>query len=194
VPVVASLVIYIILKLVLECLLTATSTIAQFYFQWNSTDSGFYLAALGLLMFPTNVIVSWLCVRYDDRELIVRSEILMLVGVAAIVKYTASYTSFQFVVGGVLIFISTNVLEGVNMSLLSKTIPKSFARGTFNSGLLATEAGTFGRALGDVMITVVGLPGIQYVLNSTFVPLVLACALTILYTLRVYPKLATHDD
>lgn len=194
VPVVATLIIYIVLKLVLECLLTASSTIAQHYFQWNSIDSGLYLAALGLLMFPTNVIVSWLCVRYDDRELIVRSEILMLVGVAAIVKYTHTYTSLQFIIGGVLIFISANVLEGVNMSLLSKTIPRAFARGTFNSGLLATEAGTLGRAIGDVTITLVGLPGIQYVLNSTFVPLVLICGLTILYTLRVYRQLATHDD
>ncbi len=76
------------------------------------------------------------------------------------------------------------------MSLLSKTIPKTFAKGTFNSGLLATEAGTFGRALGDIAITVVGLPGIQYVLNYTFVPLLVISLWTILYTLRVYSKLS----
>ncbi|RLN92522.1 hypothetical protein BBJ28_00011326, partial [Nothophytophthora sp. Chile5] len=78
-------------------------------------------------------------------------------------------------------------------SLLSKTIPKSFAKGTFNSGLLATEAGTFGRAIGDVAITVVGLPGIQYVLNWTFAPLIAISLATILYTSRVYAKLATDD-
>ncbi|KAJ0411381.1 hypothetical protein ATCC90586_004367 [Pythium insidiosum] len=194
VPVVATLLIYIVLKLVLECLLTASSTIGQYYFKWNSTDAGLYLAMLGLLMFPTNVVVSWLCVRYEDRELILMSEGLMLVGVAVIVRYTASYSVVQFVLGGVIIFISTNVLEGVNMSLLSKTIPRAFARGTFNSGLLATEAGTLGRAIGDVAITVVGLPGIQYVLNWTFVPLLLTCMLTIAYTWRVFPKLATRDD
>ncbi|GLE01159.1 hypothetical protein PINS_up009989 [Pythium insidiosum] len=194
VPVVATLLIYIVLKLVLECLLTASSTIGQYYFKWNSTDAGLYLAMLGLLMFPTNVVVSWLCVRYEDRELILMSEGLMLVGVAVIVRYTQSYSVVQFVLGGVIIFISTNVLEGVNMSLLSKTIPRAFARGTFNSGLLATEAGTLGRAIGDVAITVVGLPGIQYVLNWTFAPLVVTCILTIAYTWRVFPKLATRDD
>lgn len=192
VPVVATLVIYIVLKLVLECLITASSTIAQFYFQWDSTQSGFYLAALGLLMFPTNVVVSWLADRYEDREMIVMSLLMMIVGVGVIVSY-GHYTVVQFVTGGVIIFISTNVLEGVNMALLSKTIPKAFAKGTFNSGLLATEAGTFGRALGDVAITVVGLPGIQYVLNWTFLPLLATSVVTTIYTIHVYPKLATHD-
>ncbi|TYZ59409.1 hypothetical protein PybrP1_001030 [[Pythium] brassicae (nom. inval.)] len=192
VPVVATLVIYIVLKLVLECLLVATSTVAQFYFQWNSTDSGLYLAALGLLMFPTNVGVSWLADRYEDREMVVMAQLAMIVGIGAIVSY-GHYSVVQFVAGGVLIFVSTNVLEGVNMALLSKTIPKAFAKGTFNSGLLATEAGTFGRALGDVAITVVGLPGIQYVLNWTFLPLLATSVVTLLYTVRVYPQLATHD-
>lgn len=192
VPVVATLVIYIVLKLVLECLITASSTIAQYYFQWDSTQAGFYLAALGLLMFPTNMVVSWLSFRYEDREMMVMSEIMMVVGVGVIVSY-GHYTVVQFVAGGVIIFISTNVLEGVNMSLLSKTIPKAFAKGTFNSGLLATEAGTLGRAIGDVAITLVGLPGIQYVLNWTFVPLLATSVLATIYTVHVYPKLATDD-
>ncbi|KAF1785213.1 Major facilitator superfamily domain [Phytophthora cactorum] len=192
VPVVASLFIYIVLKLVLECLITASSTIAMYHFNWGSTNNGMYLAALGLLMFPTNMVVGWMSFRYEDREMIMFSEIAMFVGVGIIVNY-GHYSVAQFVVGGVIIFISTNVLEGVNMSLLSKTIPKSFAKGTFNSGLLATEAGTFGRAIGDIAITVVGLPGIQYVLNWTFVPLIAVSLLTILYTGRVYHKLATDD-
>lgn len=193
VPVVATLVIYIVLKLSQECLITASSTIAQYYFGWDSTKSGFYLAALGLLMFPINVVVSWLCLRYEDRELMVMSEVMLVVGVAVIVSY-GHYSAIQFVSGGVIIFISTNVLEGVNMSLLSKTIPKSFARGTFNSGLLATEAGTLGRAIGDVAITLVGLPGIQYVLNYTFAPVLATAIITLLYTTRVYGHLATPSD
>ncbi|KAG7379205.1 hypothetical protein PHYBOEH_012027 [Phytophthora boehmeriae] len=192
VPVVASLIIYIVLKLVLECLITASSTIAMYHFQWGSENNGLYLAMLGLLMFPTNMIVGWMSFRYEDREMIMLSEGAMLVGVAIIVNY-GHYSIAQFVAGGVIIFISTNVLEGVNMSLLSKTIPKAFAKGTFNSGLLATEAGTLGRAIGDVAITVVGLPGIQYVLNYTFAPLIALSLLTILYTWRVYHKLATDD-
>lgn len=192
VPVVVSLFIYIVLKLVLECLITASSTVAMYHFNWGSTNNGVYLAALGLLMFPINMIVGWMSFRYEDREMIMLSEIAMFLGVGVIVNY-GHYSVPQFVAGGVIIFISTNVLEGVNMSMLSKTIPKSFAKGTFNSGLLATEAGTLGRAIGDITITLVGLPGVQYVLNWTFAPLIAISLATILYTRRVYDKLATDD-
>ena len=75
------------------------------------------------------------------------------------------------------------------MSLLSKTIPKSFARGTFNSGLLATEAGTLGRTLGDGLVSLAGMHGVGHVLNDTYVPMAFVSLLVIFYTIRVYPKL-----
>lgn len=192
IPVIVSLVVYIILKLVLECLITSSSSLAQYYFAWNSTTSGLYLAALGLLMFPTNVLVSRLTDRYEDRYMMVLSECLMTIGIIIFIHYGA-YTISQFIAGGIVIFISTNVLEGVNMSLLSKTIPKSFAKGTFNSGLLATEAGTLGRALGDIAIALVGIPGMQYVLNYTFFPLFVISVGTTLYTVYHYKSLVTRE-
>jgi len=39
------------------------------------------------------------------------------------------------------------------MAYFSKVIDARLAAGTFNSGLLATEAGTFGRAAGNALIT-----------------------------------------
>lgn len=192
IPVIVSLVVYIILKLVLECLITSSSSLAQYYFAWNSTTSGLYLAALGLLMFPTNVLVSRLTDRYEDRYMMVLSECLMTIGIIIFIHYGA-YTISQFIAGGIVIFISTNVLEGVNMSLLSKTIPKSFAKGTFNSGLLATEAGTLGRALGDIAIALIGIPGMQYVLNYTFFPLFVISVGTTLYTVYHYKSLVTRE-
>nr|CCA16837.1 Major Facilitator Superfamily (MFS) putative [Albugo laibachii Nc14] len=192
VPVVVSLVIYIILKLVLECLITSSSSLAQYYFAWNSTTSGLYLAALGLLMFPTNVLVSRLTDRYEDRYMMLLSECFMTIGIIIFIHY-GTYTITQFIAGGIVIFISTNVLEGVNMSLLSKTIPKAFAKGTFNSGLLATEAGTLGRALGDIAIALIGIPGMKYVLNYTFFPLLVISVGTTLYTVFHYKSLVTRE-
>ncbi len=54
------------------------------------------------------------------------------------------------------------------MSLLSKTIPKSWSRGLFNVGLLATEAGTLGRAVGDVLISAWGFQSLGSLLNDAF--------------------------
>eukprot|EP00968_Pinguiococcus_pyrenoidosus_P000249 scaffold13_cov241-Pinguiococcus_pyrenoidosus.AAC.22 len=53
-------------------------------------------------------------------------------------------------------------MEGVDTSLMSKVIPASLAMGTFNSGLLATQVGTIGRVLGDLLITGIGYVGMAY--------------------------------
>ena len=54
------------------------------------------------------------------------------------------------------------------MSLLSKTIPASWSKGFFNVGLLATETGTLGRVVSNLLITTVGVQsGLQYLLNTT---------------------------
>ncbi|ETV65876.1 hypothetical protein H257_17516 [Aphanomyces astaci] len=189
VPVVATLVIYVVLKLVLEILITSATGIVDWYFHWSSTSAGIFLAFLGLLMFPANVLVGYLSYRYVDGELILYSEVVLVVGIVGIICYSASYSAIQYVFGAVLIYVSTNVLEGVNMSLLSKTIPKAFARGTFNSGLLATEAGTLGRTLGNGAVTLAGIHGVEFLLNDTFIPMAAITLATIAYTIRVYPHL-----
>ncbi|KAL3808087.1 hypothetical protein ACHAXA_006849 [Cyclostephanos tholiformis] len=79
-----------------------------------------------------------------------------------VVKNSSSHNEFTYDWGfGVyvyicslsLMFISTIVMEGVNTSLMSKTTPKELNNTFINMGLLATLVGTFGRVIGDSMIT-----------------------------------------
>lgn len=172
-PVMVTLVLYFVLKLVLECLLTSSAPLTQFYFGWSSLQVGSFLATLGLLMFPANLALGYLVCHYDDRELLATSLLGTALGLVLMLNLSGrGYSSVQYMTSALVVFISTNVLEGVNMSLLSKTMPKALARGTFNSGLLATEAGTLGRAVGDQMVTAVGyFLGMDYVLNGCFIPL-----------------------
>ena len=86
------------------------------------------------------------------------------------------------------------MLEGPNMALLSKTLPRQWARGTFNSGLLATEAGTFGRVVGDFLISAAGLVGLERVLNLTFVPTAVFVSAMLLVCWRLYPQLEEIDE
>ena len=44
---------------------------------------------------------------------------------------------------------TTVILEGTAMSLCSKVMHPDLASGTFNSGLLSTQAGTVGRLFGN---------------------------------------------
>jgi len=136
VPVMMTLLVYFVLKLVLECLLSSCPTITAYYFGWKSTNSGMFLAFLGLLMFPANIVVARLSHRYEDRELIYASLIVMTGSIIGFVAFLGKYSVVQYMLFGICIFISTNALEGPNMALLSKTIPKSFARGIFNTGFL----------------------------------------------------------
>eukprot|EP00543_Licmophora_paradoxa_P004048 CAMPEP_0202450172 /NCGR_PEP_ID=MMETSP1360-20130828/8804_1 /ASSEMBLY_ACC=CAM_ASM_000848 /TAXON_ID=515479 /ORGANISM="Licmophora paradoxa, Strain CCMP2313" /LENGTH=83 /DNA_ID=CAMNT_0049068323 /DNA_START=266 /DNA_END=514 /DNA_ORIENTATION=+ len=80
------------------------------------------------------------------------------------------------------------------MSLLSKTIPPIWAKGTFNSGLLATEAGTLGRAVGDFVITGAGLYGLDRMLNFTFGPIAILVLLSSIATWKLYPWLEEPQD
>mmetsp|Transcript_5343 Transcript_5343/g.11783 ORF Transcript_5343/g.11783 Transcript_5343/m.11783 type:complete len:86 (+) Transcript_5343:1-258(+) len=60
--------------------------------------------------------------------------------------------------------------DGVVGSVLSKVIPTALATGTFNSGLLATLVGTFGRASGDVFISAFGYINLRQLLNLLIIP------------------------
>ena len=104
------------------------------------------------------------------------------------------YTITQYISFGMMIFVAANALEGPNMSLLSKSIPKRWSRGFFNMGLLATEAGTLGRTVGDLLITWFGTTGgIESMLNHTFWVLGVILAVTVVITHRIYPFLEPRD-
>jgi hypothetical protein len=184
--------IYFVLKLVLESSLSSASTLTRFYFGWNSSFSGLYMAALGLLMLPANLGVAYLARQYEDRELMVGMQVIMLVGCLTVLQYSDIYTVPQYIVGSLAIFVGANALEGPTMSLLSKTIPKSWSQGIFNVGFLATEAGTFGRALGDVFLTFFGAHGLQNLLNNTFGVMSVLCFLTLGITLRFFDALEPY--
>ena len=77
---------------------------------------------------------------------------------------------FKYVVGNVVVFSGLQASESVTMSLLSKVVSPRLAAGTFNSGLLSTELGTFGRAIGDTYISLAGLVSLDMMLNILFIP------------------------
>jgi MFS family permease len=196
IPVMTTFVIYFVVKLILECVLSATAVLTEFYFGWQSGLVGIYLAALGLLMLPANLCVAFFAHAYDDRELILGLQAIMFLGCVIILQFTDVYRLPQYVIASVVLFVSANALEGPNMSLLSKTIPVSWSKGIFNVGLLATEAGTLGRAIGDVLLTIFGSAGLEHLLNRTFGTFSILSFGTLLFSYYFYDQLdpSEHDD
>lgn len=82
-----------------------------------------------------------------------------------------------------------NQYAGVNLSLLSQVMSSRLARGTFNGGLLSTEAGTLARVVADCTITLAGYLGEDRLLNVTLLPALLICVASIAATCRTYNTL-----
>jgi MFS family permease len=195
IPVMMTFLIYFVLKFLLESLLSSTATLTDLYFEWEGNVAGTYLAVLGLLVLPANGVVAFLAQSYDDRELMLATECFMLTGCLAILHYVGTtYTMEQYMLGSFLIFVSTNALEGPTMSLLSKTIPPYYSRGVLNVGLLATEAGTLGRAVGDIILTICGARGLEYILNNAFGSMAVLSIGTMVLTRYFYDHLEPLEE
>jgi len=196
VAVMVSLWMYFVLKIILEMFMSSSGIVTKFYFDWDQKKCGLFMAIVALLMFPVNMVVAKLSQKYEDRELITVALIVMLVSVLGIINYFPNqYSVYQYMIFGVGVFISTNSLEGVNMSLLSKTIPTSWAKGIFNSGFLATEAGTLARSVGCVLIsTMMGTFGMENLLDGLFMPMALLCAGSLVMVYFSYSQLTDVDD
>ena len=78
---------------------------------------------------------------------------------------------------------------GVNLSLLSRVMSSRLAQGTFNGGLLSTEAGTVARVVADGTITMAGYLGEEKLLNLTLLPSLLICIASIAATLLTFNTL-----
>ena len=140
----------------------------DYYFDWTGSTAGIYLAILGLLVLPANWLIAATSQTLDDRDLMIFTQVFILWGCLAIGQSSQTYSLAHFVVGSTLMFVGANCLEGPNLSLLSKTIPSRYRRGFFNVGLLATESGTLGRAMGGVILTLAGSQGMGHILNNAF--------------------------
>ncbi|KAG8094033.1 hypothetical protein GUJ93_ZPchr0012g22109 [Zizania palustris] len=184
------LLIYFMLKYAMEILLSESSVITNHYFNWNTSAVAIFLAILGLTVLPVNAVVgTYISNMFEDRQLLMVSQIALLVGIVLSFKITSTYSAVQYVSSALITFVSAEVLEGVNLSLLSSVMSSRLSRGTYNGGLLSTEAGTLARVVADCTITAAGYLGIGKLLNITLLPSLLICGASIACTFLTYNSL-----
>lgn len=181
-PLMLTLAVYFLIEIADEIILSSAGLIATSYFNWSISHVGAFMAALGLLVLPANYLVGEFSEHgYEDRTIIVTSQAITIMGLLLIISYWGEYNEFQFVAGTSLIFVAVAVMEGVDTSLMSKVIPPVLSRGTFNSGLLAVQIGMVAKALGDGLITVIGLSA-DDLINGLYIPiLVITVGLFFIY-------------
>lgn len=62
------LLIYFMLKFTMEILLSESSVVTTFYFNWSTGNVAIFLAVLGLTVLPVNIIVgSYVTNLFEDR-------------------------------------------------------------------------------------------------------------------------------
>ncbi|XP_015623010.1 sPX domain-containing membrane protein Os02g45520 isoform X3 [Oryza sativa Japonica Group] len=184
------LLIYFMLKFAMEILLSESSVVTTFYFNWSTSTVAMFLAVLGLTVLPVNVIVgSYVTNLFQDRQILVASEIMVLIGIAMSFRFTSHYSVPQYVSSALITFVFAEVLEGVNLSLLSRVMSSRLSRGTYNGGLLSTEAGTLARVAADMTITAAGYLGQNSLLNVTLLPSFVICVASIVATFCTYNSL-----
>ncbi|XP_019705619.1 SPX domain-containing membrane protein OsI_17046 isoform X1 [Elaeis guineensis] len=181
------LLIYFMLKYAMEILLSESSVVTTLYFSWSTSTVAIFLAILGLTVLPVNAIVgSYLTNMFEDRQILLASEFMVLVGIILSFRVTRLYSVPQYVCSALITFVSAEVLEGVNLSLLSQVMSSRLARGTYNGGLLSTEAGTLARVVADGTITLAGYLDEDQLLNVTLLPSLLICLASIAATFFTY--------
>lgn len=184
------LLIYFMLKFAMEILLSESSVVTTFYFKWTTSTVAIFLAVLGLTVLPVNVIVgSYVTNLFQDRQILVASEIMVLIGIVMSFCFTPYYSVPQYVTSALITFVFAEVLEGVNLSLLSRVMSSRLSRGTYNGGLLSTEAGTLARVAADMTITAAGYLGQGRLLNATLLPSLVICLASIVATFCTYNSL-----
>nr|CAD1830226.1 unnamed protein product [Ananas comosus var. bracteatus] len=189
------LLIYFMLKYAMEILLSESSVITGHYFRWTTSSVAIFLAVLGLTVLPVNAVVgTYISNMFEDRQILLASEIMVLVGIIFSFHVTSSYTVPQYVTSALITFVSAEVLEGVNLSLLSNVMSSRLARGTYNGGLLSTEAGTFARVVADGTITLAGYLGEDKLLNVTLLPSLVICVASIVATVYRFDSFMSNKS
>ncbi|KAL6349525.1 hypothetical protein AAG906_034182 [Vitis piasezkii] len=184
------LLIYFMLKYAIEILLSESSVVTTYYFNWSTSTVAIFLACLGLTVLPVNIAVgSYISNMFEDRQILLASEIMVLIGILLSFNIIIPYSVPQYVCSGLIMFVSAEVLEGVNLALLSRVMSSRLSRGTYNGGLLSTEAGTVARVIADGTITLVGYLGESKLLNITLLPSLLICISSIIATFFTYNSL-----
>jgi len=142
--VVAILIVYIVNKLGQELTVSSIPLITCSLLGWSQELSGYYMCFMGALVLPMNILVNRYVHDVDERDMVLRLT-YMCICTSLLMCHSEwlgdSYAIGQYVLGSIGLFVCLNSLEGIIMAVLAKIVSPDLARGTFNSALLATEAG-----------------------------------------------------
>ena len=176
-------------KLLQESLIISSPIVTGTLFGWGSDFVGVYLAIILLAVSPVHVFIAYTSGYIQDRQFILTALCLCTLGSFLLIGY-GDLPVWQYVLGSIVVHLATNLADGVSTSLTSKVLPPEMAKGFFNAGLLATLAGSLGRAFGGIVISISGHFGTNQTMeNYLFVPMTVLTLVSLLFVLITYKVL-----
>jgi hypothetical protein len=122
------LLLYIVNKTGQELAVSSIPSVTQTLFQWNNEWQGYYMALMGAMVLPSNIVVNKLVKDIEDREMVLKLSLVCVGSSLAMLQTNFTKYSFvQYVIGNSLLFSALNSMEGIIMSLVSGSRPSSIA-------------------------------------------------------------------
>jgi len=194
-------------KFSLEVLNCSTSLISSHRYYWTVKNIGLLGFVNGCLVIPITMFVGFLSQYYTDQKLLLWLLGAAFIGVALLLDPTDFFHIYddmgynsqikwwsvgpdRYIAGQIISFCGFQASQSVVLSMLSKVVPLSLAKGTFNSGFITTALTTLARALGDVFITIMGLASLRQLLNLLVVPCLMVTLASISLTIMYRRKLS----
>ncbi|KAL4375672.1 hypothetical protein AHAS_Ahas05G0305200 [Arachis hypogaea] len=117
-------------------LLSESSVITTYYFNWSTSRAALFLACLGLTVLPVNVVVgSYISNMFEDRQILLVSEIMVCIGVLFSFHLIIPYSVPQYIcsVRASFCLFRQNCLKVSTCHCFRELCPRG---GTYDGGLL----------------------------------------------------------
>ena len=191
-------------KFVMEILGCSISIITIHRYEWEVKNIGTLGFVNGCLIIPISMLVGYLSQHYSDKKLL---HALLCVGLLGTILlfdlsdviedrtdqynfdphynywHWAAVGPRRYVAGIILEFCGIQASQSIIISMMSKVVPVSMAKGTFNSGFISASLTTLARASGDLFITFMGLSSMRLLLNLLAVPAMMIMGFSIMLSI-----------
>ena len=114
------LLLYIVNKAGQEMAVSSIPSLTQSLFHWGSEGQGYYMALMGAMVLPSNILVSLLVKDVEDRDLVLRLTYVCMLSISLMLNmhFLSEYSLVQYVLGNSILFSALNSMEGIIMSLV----------------------------------------------------------------------------
>jgi MFS family permease len=175
-------------KMLQECMIISASVVTKEEFDWDGKSTAIFIAIVTLVVCPVHFVIGATSKYIEDRKFMIVALSLCLFGSFILIDFD-DLNIVQYTIGAFFLNLATNLSDGVSTSLTSKVLPPRINRGTFNSGLLSTTAGSVGRAMADIVVGLASNLDEDEVENTLFIPLSIVCGLSLVFSLSNYHRL-----